>query len=222
MKSLFILLFLSCISFIVNAEKSFALPVQDIVFSKSSSEDLIMTSRDGRYRLFGKIYDSWNDIYLDNYSNVIESFLKIDTSRLPFDLKKVTPFIVGTGIKPVYLFIDPTCPACKRLLEQITDIESFTYYIIPIPVRSSKSFSYLNALACTADISDATKRILASRYEGISVFPPEDCPENMRQLPKYWQAISTVLSINEVPFIIRHDGYIFKGIPSNFLSWLRS
>ena len=182
--------------------------------------ELYFVSQNGRYVMRGPVYDLWEGKELDTLDAVKVSAQSVGLKGFDAVLSQVEPMIIGDGPRRIELFVDPYCPYCKKLLEQVPEAlatKRFTFVILPIPLLGDRSTTEVRELGCAADQKAALQELLAHIYD-----PP------LAQVPKCDVVpmekrfvLAKMLNISAVPFIVKDDGTEQAGLPDeDFLTWL--
>jgi thiol:disulfide interchange protein DsbC len=185
------------------------------------SSDVYFVSGNGRYVLRGVLRDLWQDgkelVSLDEIHAAVE---RVDVAALVKAVDVFAPFRLGTGLKREIVFVDPFCPYCRNLLNDIVargDDGEHQYLILPVALLGPNSTRVVRNLQCAADRDAALRALLAHSYEQPLQETP-DCDIG----PMQKRAIfARLLQIRGVPFLIRDDGLRQDGLPGSLAGWLR-
>lgn len=78
---------------------------------------------------------------------------------LPFDKLPIKDAIVtyrhGAGERKLAVFSDPMCPYCRRIENNLRELQNVTVYTFVIPVLGAKSESITKSVICSADPAKA-------------------------------------------------------------------
>lgn len=187
----------------------------------TGSSDVYFVSGNGRYVLRGTLRDLWQNgkelVTLEEIRTAVET---VDVAALVRAIDVFEPFRIGGGAKQEILFVDPFCPYCRLLLNDIAgrgDDREHQYVILPVALLGPNSAKVVRNLQCAADRTAALRALLTHSFDPPL---PEVANCNVGAVQK--RAIfARLLQIGGVPFLIRHDGVRQNGLPRNLTVWLR-
>ncbi len=172
--------------------------------------ETFLISSNGRFVIRNvEVIDTWNGHLMKSLDDV--AFLnKIDFSKMRIRMDEMLTFTVGkAGAKENVIFVDPKCPYCKTMLEQIQKMTStHRFRIVVSPILGEESVEISKRLNCVADKSVAVKALLTNNYANL---PPvkEGCDtEPMSRAI----VIGRLLGNNAVPFLVSSTGEIHRGM----------
>jgi thiol:disulfide interchange protein DsbC len=182
--------------------------------------ELYLVSQNGRYIMRGPVYDLWEGKELDTLDAIKNSTSNVGLGGFDKVLPQVAPMVVGDGPRRIELFVDPYCPYCKRLLEELPAAlatKRFTFVILPVPLLGDRSTTEVRALGCAVDQKAALGQLLAHVYD-----PPLAQVAKCDVLPMEKRfVLARMLNISAVPFIVRDDGTEQAGLPDeDLVTWL--
>lgn len=136
-----------------------------------------------------------------------QNILDPNTANMPIfkveELKKLNSFKIGKNPDQLYVFSDPTCPACKDL-DRILKEQKISYTLIPIGVRTTQSPLYAAQVYCANEPLKAWNDILNGG---------QHVPENT---DKDYLTKCSNLSIDNLKYFLEHkfnDNPTLKGTP---------
>lgn len=106
-------------------------PVETL-YEVQMGQNLAYVHKDGRYWLFGALYDMQEQTDLSAESR--EQAEKLSFDELPFE--QAIKIVKGSGARKFALFSDPDCPFCKRLEETLSGMTDYTVYVFLFPLQS--------------------------------------------------------------------------------------
>jgi thiol:disulfide interchange protein DsbC len=185
----------------------------------AAGERVLFVSANGRYVFTGPAWDLWHGAKLQTLDEAARFAERIDLRRLGLDPAALGALDVGTGERDVVVFVDPRCPHCRRLMDQLPTLaERYRFRLVPLPVLGPESEGAVVRLACLAeqDPSAARDALLADTVEGLPA-PTGTCGQASSQ-----RALVTaqLLGIAGVPYLIAPDGRLEQGVPEDLESWL--
>ncbi len=200
-----------------NGVKFEALPLQG-VFAFEKDGVVSFVSENARFQFTGDVIDKWSGKVLANLSDVSRAFNYADHSKINFQFDMLEPYVIGKGDKHVTIFVDPLCPHCSRVFEELPrDSDIYTFKIIPIAVLGEGSIRAVKALECASDKNSALQALLLKDFDSLKVVEKGCKPDVVATR----LITSRVLGVNGVPYVIRHDGLIARGYPPmGFMNWL--
>lgn len=114
----------------LNIQGVYTTPLQGIYEVVITGNQIIYTDENASYIMIGNLID------LEHQKNLTElrvsDLSKIDFKELPLD--KAIKEVRGNGQRVLAVFSDPDCPFCKKLEEEIAQIDNITIYTFLMPV----------------------------------------------------------------------------------------
>ncbi len=102
------------------------------IYEVVMGRNVAYTNADGRYFIFGHIYDMREQ--KDLTAQRLDEINKIDASALP--LTDAIKTVKGDGSRKLYVFSDPDCPFCQRLeRETMPRLDNVTIYTFLYPLE---------------------------------------------------------------------------------------
>jgi thiol:disulfide interchange protein DsbC len=185
----------------------------------AAGERVLFVSANGRYVFTGPAWDLWHGARLQTLDEAARLAERVDLKRLGLDPAALGALDLGTGERDVVVFVDPRCPHCRRLMDQLPSLgERYRFRLVPLPVLGPESEAAVVRLACLAeqDPSAARDALLAETLEGLPA-PTGTCGQAPVQ-----RALVTaqLLGIAGVPYLIAPDGRLEQGVPEDLEAWL--
>jgi len=153
-------------------------------------------SDNGRYVVRGELYDTWTG---KRVSSLLGAFR------------------YGSGAKEVTIFVDPKCPYCHGVLQQMPALAGkYTFQVIVVPVLGQESERLTRMVSCATDPAAALAALMAGPIRDSL---PQN--ENCNLLPIQKRLVTAQLvGVKGVPFMIAPDGRTKGGLPQDLDSWL--
>jgi thiol:disulfide interchange protein DsbC len=185
----------------------------------AAGERLLFVSANGRYVFTGPAWDLWHGARLGSLDEAARLAGRIDLERLGLDPGSLGALDLGAGEGEVLAFVDPRCPHCRALLDELPGLAGdYRFRLVPLPVLGPDSERAVMRLACLADADPAAAReaLLADRIDGLPE-PDGTCGQAPAQ-----RALVTaqLLGITGVPYLIAPDGRLRQGAPADLRAWL--
>lgn len=150
-------------------------------------------------------------------ATIIAASQAIETAlgRIDLNWADLDPFVFGTGEREVVAFVAPSCPHCQYLLDRLDQLgEHYRFLIMPIALAPHEQPAVM-ALACAADRQAAATALRLHQTLAM----PKDPNCDIRPLHRR-VTVANLLGVNAVPFLIRSDGQISRGLPRDLEAWL--
>lgn len=183
------------------------------IFEVTMGRNVAYVSEDGRWFLFGHLYDMQTQ--RDLTAESLEQASRIDFSSLP--LKDAITTRRGNGSRALAVFSDPDCPHCKKLEQELSKLDNVTIYTFLYPLESLHPDARGKAISvwCAKDRAKAWKALM---LDG-KVPSKTDCDHPIdRNI-----ALAGRLGVTGTPTLInaaghRLDGAAAGSVIENFLS----
>jgi len=194
------------------------LPVAGVQMVQAG-ERVLFVSANGRYVFTGPAWDLWHGAKLESLEEGARLAVRIDLERLGLDPESLGALDLGNGEREVIVFVDPRCPHCRSLLEELPGLaERYRFRLVPLPVLGPDSETAVARLGCLAekDQAAAIEALLADTIDQLPS-PEGTCGQTAAQ-----RALVTaqLLGIAGVPYLIAPDGRLQQGVPADLESWL--
>jgi len=119
------------------------------IYEVSMGRNLAYVGSDGRYFLFGHLYDmrEQRDLTADR----MEAARRIDFASLP--LADAITTVRGNGARVLAVFSDPDCPHCRRLEQELARLDNITVHTFLYPLAELHPEARQRAIAvwCAPD-----------------------------------------------------------------------
>lgn len=180
-------------------------------------------STNGRFIIRGTIFDMWSGETISTLEEIEGAKQTINLEKLGLKDEDVDPFYYGTGEKKVTMFLDPLCPYCKRLIDQMNAdpalASEYTFVIYTVPFLGDQSVKAVSALSCAADREEAIRALFTKDQRWLKEHErdAEGCdvqPIMNRTL------LSQMVGVTGVPYIIGAAGGISRGAPDDLREFL--
>ncbi|NNM59378.1 MAG: DsbC family protein [Legionellales bacterium] len=189
-----------------------ATPIQG-VYAVKAGDNLFYSDNTGRYLIFGHLYDTatQTDLTTDTpglpNSNAGDSSAVIAWKSLPLDSAIITGKKGGT---PVAVFLDPDCPYCKVLQQDLLKNNALEVYefLMPIAELHPEAVGKTEAVWCAADRAKALTSAMLNPFFGQDSASVPEC--DLSGLMKI-KDFATSHHFNATPILIRQDGVIHYG-----------
>ena len=129
----------------------------------------------------------------------LDTALKVDFKTLPLDRAIKTK--KGDGSRVIVTFEDPNCPYCKRLWQNMGDLQNVTIYTFLYPILSADSNEKSRAIWCAKDRAGTW-----DQYMVAGKAPPAATPDCTNTPVDENVALGRQLGISGTPTIIFTDG----------------
>ena len=194
------------------------LPAQGLVVVQRDTGELVAMSNNGRYVIRGEIWDAWGKKKLASMDEVHASAASMPIEQLMAgrwgDLAPVT---YGTGPRTVTLFVDPLCPYCHKLLQQLPALAAdFTFRVLVVPVLGEDSGKATRKVGCAIDTAAAERMVLSADYSADLAQKP-DC--NLTPLQQRL-VLASMIGLNGVPYLVLPSGKVQQGLPADLAALL--
>ena len=185
----------------------------------AAGERLLFVSANGRYVFTGPAWDLWHGAKLATLDEAARLAERIDLERMGLDPATLGALDVGSGERDVVVFVDPRCPHCRALLDELPGLAGdYRFRLVPLPVLGPDSERAVMRLACLADADPAAAR--EARLAGTIDELPE--PNGTCGQAPAQRALVTaqLLGLDGVPYLIAPDGRLHQGVPEDLETWL--
>ncbi|MBE1302009.1 MAG: hypothetical protein GJ680_19150 [Alteromonadaceae bacterium] len=178
-----------------------------------------VVSQNGRFVMDGRLVDVWHRKTVKTLSDA-EELARVPVSNIGFKPEKqLFSFQVGDPTLPRsgVAFVDPGSEYTKVLLKHLTENQdkyNFTISLMPL-IGGQKAEHRARALGCAIDQDKALQDLIDGTelsYEQTK----DNCPDTKIALAKY---VQTLMNIENLPHIIREDGLVSEGVPTDFEAW---
>lgn len=207
-----------------SSPKMVKLPVQGSLYMReTSSGATVIVSEDGRFVMPGRVVDRQeNHTMIDSVDKAQEMFggKSKSVSAGPDKSSELTnsegfpnhenllSFSIGNGPKAVYVWVDPLCPYCHKVVEMQEDLaDEFTFHNLVVPLLGERSERASEALSCMPE-KQRHGAMQKNQYETSS----ENCES--KSLANS-QRLATAMQVEAVPTIVSPNRQSVTGAPSS-------
>lgn len=198
-------------------------PITRAVVFEGHEEEVTFMSENGRYVIRGRLFDTWTGKTVTSLEDFRPMMQGLDLSRYGMTEKDLDPFILGQGSTSVSVFVDPYCPYCAQLFDQMladpTLSDQYTFKIYTVAYLGDDSVEAVNRLACHPDRAEALSRLLNHDTRWMRTVEVPKCPADAAVKR---MMIAQALGIAGVPFLIGPMGGMSKGNPPDLRGFLES
>lgn len=184
-------------------------------------DGIAFISQNGRFVLRGLVFDMWTGETLSTLDDIRKSKTSVNINELGLKNEDVDPFILGTGAKRVTIFVDPLCPFCAQLFDQITADpsleEEYTFVLYTVPFLGDDSAKAVTALSCAKDRARALEALLSKDRRWMQGVDTEGC--DLQPIMKR-TIMSQMIGVTGVPFLVGPQGGINRGLPQDLRTFL--
>lgn len=183
---------------------------------------LAYVSQNGRFVLRGVIFDTWTGKTVQTMEELRASKKSMNLAELGLKDADVDPMFFGTGPKKVTMFVDPLCPYCGQVFDQILGdpsyAKTYTFTIYTVPFLGDDSARAVNAISCATDREQAVMALLTKDRRWMMGHP---APDGCNKQPIVQRTIlSQMIGVTGVPYIIGPEGGIARGLPADLATFL--
>lgn len=175
------------------------------VYQVVMGKNVAYTFEDGRYFMFGSLFDMQTQT--DLTASKREQANKIDISDIP--LVNAIKTVKGKGTRKLIVFTDPDCPYCKILGKTLDTMDDITVYNMLFPIASLHPGATRKSenIFCSADSGKVLDDWFV-RSTPIKTSKPCKNPvaENV--------ALAAKLGLYGTPMVISFDGRLMSGAGS--------
>ena len=202
----------------IVSKEHFTLSPLHLVRTRQGLSYLI--SEDGRYVFQGGLVDVWNGVEVKSMKELNALSDHMDMDKIGIEPQRMFSLSMGTGEKEVFIFVDPECSLCHKLLAEIQDSKliqaRFHVNAVITPVLKKTSLPKACKLADMArkDPAKALDAFISNTVE------PTSGPHVKTDGINYNLLVAKALSIHNFPYIINSQGRIFAGLPENLFLFL--
>lgn len=202
---------------IVSKEK---LPLKNLNLIRTQNGRTYLISADGRYVFQGDLVDVWNGTRLKSVKEFNALSDHINFKYIGIESDKMFTLDLGSGPGGVYIFADPNCGICHKLLAKIRDskliLNRFHVRTIVTPVLKPTSLPKARKLAFMADKNpgDALSAFISNTID------TKECPDTKVAGINYNLLVAKALSIHNFPYIVNPRGRIYIGMPNDIYLFL--
>jgi thiol:disulfide interchange protein DsbC len=190
---------------------------------ETNGGELLFISGNGRYVIRGQIADLWHGAMINSYDELVARAGRLDLGRMGVDGDALGALVVGAeSATPTTVFIDPRCPHCVQLLEQLDDeslLERNQFALVLLPILGRESQQDALRLSCLAE-SDPGAAVQALLDGSVADLPLPNAASTCGQEPLQRALVAAqMLGISGTPFLVAPDGRTHTGA-TDLAAWL--
>lgn len=194
------------------------LPMKKLFFVEAERGTYIVSS-DGRFVFDGRLVDVWHRKTIKNLADA-NSIQRTPIQNIGLDVEEqLATFQYGNPDLPRsgVAFVDPTSKYTTQFLEYVEDNnDKYNWTVVLAPlVGGNTAVDRARRLFCAEDRIQAKEDFTKGTSKSFDDIKPE-CSEEPIQMVKL---LVDILSIEELPHIVREDGLVSEGLPVNFEAW---
>ena len=192
-----------------------ALPIKDLNFIRTKQGFTYLISRDGRYVFQGSLIDVWNGRTLATVGELTRLKDRVNFKYLGISSQKMFTLSLGTGTADVFIFSDPNCGVCHKLLGKIKESSliknNFKVHAVITPLLHETSMAKSQSLSSMAQ-KDPDAAMDAFINNSVGDHGASDQPVPGIQ---YNLLVARALGIQNFPYIVNAGGRIHIGMPDD-------
>lgn len=172
----------------------------------------------GRYFIFGRLFDMEKQEDITSEAETAQpASPAVDFASLP--LQHAIKRVHGQGRRALAVFSDPDCPYCKKLEQELTQVDDVTVYtfLLPLDQLHPDSRAKANAVWCSKDRAAAWSALM---HKGTVPQKTKGCEAPHRAvLP-----LAEKLGIGGTPYLVAGDGRTLPGASTaaRISAWLNA
>jgi len=181
------------------------------IYELQVGDQIFYSDKTGRFLINGHLFNTQTK--QDLTAMRLAELSKIDWSVLPLDKAVVSG--PKNGLK-MAVFTDPDCPYCKRLEEQLANIDGLRIYtfLYPLTQLHPNAYAKSESIWCEKDQHQAMVDVMTKG----KVLPKATCKTPIADI----QTLAVKLGVQGTPTIFAGDGRKFGGLPlSQLKTWLQ-
>jgi len=194
---------------IEGVAKAGFLDLYEVRIATPEGTRILYTDEQGSHLIIGNVFDPKTE------ANLTEARLrKLNAIRFEdLPLAQAFKIVRGKGTRQLAYFSDPRCPYCRKLDQELTQVDDVTVHVFLIPIIAPDSAAVSKAVWCSPD---RTKAWLDLMLKGVQ---PAAAKANCTTPLDKNIALSREYKINSTPTLIFADGQRVSGaIPAAQLS----
>ncbi|MBW8191369.1 hypothetical protein K0504_09995 [Neiella marina] len=178
-----------------------------------------VTSNNARFAIQGKVWDSWTKRYINTLDDLLDS-LHVPLAQIGIHVEQMAHLKLGNHSKSRLgvVFIDPLSVSSREFLKRMSATPNkYRFDVVLVPTQRPGSLEEAQRLWCSPDKGAALSDLLNNTKNAPASKDESSC--NIQALIKSSIALN-MLNIKTVPHIVREDGLMALGVPTNFDQWL--
>lgn len=182
------------------------LPVRGLNMIQAGDKTFLVSENGRIVILGGKVIDMWSNTEIKSTADVA-NLNRINLSKMKtLNLDELATFKVGKGSKEVAIFVDPECPYCIKLMQQMPALyDKYTFRLVVTPLLGNESGASARKIWC----ADRKAGLEALMTKTAAKLENKDC--DMKPLQKSL-ITSQMFGIEAVPYVIAPNGVTGKGM----------
>ncbi len=202
---------------IVHKQK---LPLKDLNFIRTKEGITYLISDDGRYVFQGALFDVWNGEQIESIGEMNNLTDRVSFNYIGVKPERMFTLDLGTGPKDAFVFADPNCSICHKLIRDIRDSKlikkNYRIRIVITPVLKKSSMEKSKKLAGLAEKDQvlAVNTFIENSFDNIKA--TEDSNDKI----DYNLLVAKALSIRNFPYLVNPKGLMHIGIPEDIYLFL--
>lgn len=196
------------------------LPIKQLHFIRTQEGITYLISQDGRYVFQGALFDVWNGEQIESISELNALENRINFKYIGVEPDKMLTLDMGRGTKEVFIFADPECGVCHKLLREVKEsrqiMDGFLIRTVVVPILGPSSMEKAQKLALLAktDAPKALDALIENSYDDMT------SPDGKENGLSYNILLTKALNIKSVPYIVNSQGLVHKGLPEDLQLFL--
>ncbi len=202
---------------IVHKQK---LPLKELQFIRTKEGLTYLISPDGRYVFQGALFDVWNGEQIESIGEMQAFSDRVRFDYIGVKTDRMFTLDLGAGNKDAFVFADPNCGVCHKLIREIKDskliLKNYRIKIVITPVLKKSSLDKTRKLASIAkeDQALAVNAFIENSFDNITA------TEEMNDKIDYNLLVAKALSIRNFPYLVNPQGRMQIGIPEDIILFL--
>ena len=180
-----------------------------------AGRNVLYTDPQGRFLVIGSIYDlaTAQDLTAQRRNEI---------TRISWDeLPAADAIRFGHGAQKVAVFLDPDCPWCRRLYEDLHKVDGIEVHAFLFPIEALHAGARDKALRilCAPD----PRAALASALQGRALTGPKDCAGAAARIDTVMR-FAQAHGVSGTPMFVAPDGRVHGGYltPQALHAWLEA
>jgi len=200
-----------------NIRSMRAIPGTGMMATEVEGQGMIYVSTNGRFAIVGGVMvDTWNMVAITSAKDLDEIANRIQLKAVGLSADDITMFNFGKGKEDVVIFIDPNCPYCHQMLDQMKPLyDQYRFRIVIMPILGESSVIQARKMECTENKAEALKALF--EHTAGSLPHLGDCSPKVTQRGL---VAGRRLGIKSVPFTIAPNGQTKLGAITDLGGWL--
>jgi thiol:disulfide interchange protein DsbC len=172
----------------------------EVRLTTSDGTRIVYANEDGSYLFIGSVIDGATQTDLTEAR--LRKLNAIRFGDLP--LGQAFKIVRGKGTRQFAYFSDPRCPYCRRLDQELTQVDDVTVHVFMIPIIAADSAAVSKAIWCSPDRAKAWLDLM---LRGVQPVAKAACDTPIEKN----LALARKYAINGTPTLIFADGQRVSG-----------